>query len=100
MDKGNAYCGSTRRAAHHDSVSLPEMIGAGVTEKFRSGKHCKKEPSTMDEEDDGWKASIAPSIDTKPFPTRIKPKKEKNVSAKSKRDTAIQGSRGRFLQGS
>jgi hypothetical protein len=43
-------------------------------------------------EDDGWKASIAPPLETTPPSQKQNTKKDKNISMKSKRDTAIQGS--------
>jgi hypothetical protein len=45
----------------------------------------------MEDEDDGWKASIAPSLSTPTPLQKTKQKKEKNASSKSKRDSAIQG---------
>jgi hypothetical protein len=45
----------------------------------------------MEAEDDGWKASIAPSLSTPTPRQKPKQKKDKNTSSKSKRDSAIQG---------
>jgi len=53
----------------------------------------------MEGGDNEWPPSVAPSLKTKSASTKTKPKKEKNLSTKSKRDTAIQGLSKHFARG-
>jgi len=92
----DAYMGGQLLA--EPSVKIPSSRGLSQRAsdfdrrlKIVPRKFEGQEPSTMEDHDNEWKPTVAPSLETTRASTKTKPKKEKNPSTKSKRDTAIQG---------